>query len=167
MFNPSKFNVLSLLCHVLFWNNFVTVTGTGTSSVSQTCSGICTRDQNECKNQGGKVFGSCENGYTCCDTTWKDTSSCGAIKASKNPVYFVSPDYPAFIGRDIVCTFGLTLAEDVVAVRIDFLDVEMDGLSYFPRGASCESDMFILKGFKTWTPPSLCGNLTGYSSKYL
>ena len=43
----------------------------------------------------------------------------------------------------------------------------MDGLGFAGHGGSCDSDMIFFKGFKSWTPPALCGNLTGYSSTRL
>ncbi|CAG7669681.1 unnamed protein product, partial [Allacma fusca] len=47
--------------------------------------------------------------------------------------------------------------EDTIAVKIEFVNITMDGLGFAGNGAGCDSDMFILKGFKTWTPPPLCG----------
>ena len=43
----------------------------------------------------------------------------------------------------------------------------MDGLGFAGHGGSCDSDMIFFKGFKSWTPPALCGNLTGYSSNFI
>lgn len=49
--------------------------------------------------------------------------------------------------------------------RIDFNVFDMDDMKYGPENKACDSDLLFIKGFEGWTPPSLCGNLTGYSSK--
>ncbi|CAL8142787.1 unnamed protein product [Orchesella dallaii] len=137
------------------------------------CPGTCTSMFN-CKSMGGKILGMCMDGKMCCDSGYPmqpaATGTCGSsFMASGKMSSFRSPNYPMFVGGNLICEFTLQLNPTTVGIRVDFIDLNIPIVPsnpvdfYESPNTICDSDFMMFKGFTGWTPDFRCGNLTGYS----
>jgi len=122
----------------------------GTSSFQ---AGSCRQDGN-CAAVGGVEDGQCAlNLGACC----AKAPTCGATSLLNN-TYFSNPDYPNGSSESKVCPITITKLAGVIQIRIDFLNVKLQGPDASGR---CQTDSITIEGANPGTAPRLCGELSG------
>ncbi|CAG7722413.1 unnamed protein product [Allacma fusca] len=115
------------------------------------CEGACISSR-ACNYYGGRPRGACINGNVCC----KFERTCDGISREKIS-FFTSPDYPKLSNDRVQCSHLIFPNEDVCALRIDFLELNISqGVKFAGNFHKCIQDNIFVLNVLNGPHESLC-----------
>jgi len=132
------------------------------SDSSTTLNGVCTR-KDECESNSGTPSGNCASGFgVCC---FYKVDSCGST-VSQNITYIQNADFPTgTTTASQTCQYTIAGNEDICQIRLDFNSVTMAQPATTGTTIGTCSDEVKATSPTSFSPPTICGTLTGTHSE--
>lgn len=123
--------------------------------------GTC-QSSSTCISLGGVTDGNCASGFgVCCMIS---VSSCQAT-ISQNLTYIQNPGFPSSFSTVGTCSYTFNAGSDICQIRLDFDNFVInppDSATAIPSFGSCTTnDRLVTTSPSGFSPPVLCGTLTG------
>jgi hypothetical protein len=125
-----------------------------TTTMSTAMNGVCQTIE-ECSSNSGAASGNCASGFGVCCFYSVDT--CGTT-VTNNVTYLQNVGYPStFSTINTNCQFTIRGGSDICQIRLDFDAAVLEP----PSAVGVCTDTFSAISPSTYSPPVLCGILTG------